>query len=204
MTWHAHMIAADLDFDGAPLFRRDFALETGHGDVVSAQLTLTALGVVEAWLNGERVSPDLLTPGWTSYEWRLRYHQYDVTGLIGNSNVIGLALGNGWYRGRLGWSGARGIYGDTLGAFAQLEVTYADGHVQLIGTDSSWTAGPSAVTSNDLYDGQTIDARRDRTAWLEPGFSSRSGRACTNSTSTLTHSPRTAARQCVRSQRWRR
>ena len=172
MTWHAHMIAADLDFDGAPLFRRDFGLQTGHGDVVSAQLTLTALGVVEAWLNGQRVSPDLLTPGWTSYEWRLRYHQYDVTGLIGSSNVIGLALGNGWYRGRLGWSGARGIYGDTLGAFAQLEVTYADGHVQLIGTDSSWTAGPSAVTSNDLYDGQTIDARRDRTAWLEPGFSS--------------------------------
>ena len=170
MNWHARMIAADLDFDGAPLLRREFALSAEHGAVVSAKLTVTALGVVEAWLNGQRVSPDLLTPGWTSYEWRLRYSEYDVTGLLGDTNVLGLALGNGWYRGRLGWSGRNGIYGDTLGGFAQLEVMYADGHTEVLGTDSSWTAGPSAVTANDLYDGQTIDARRDSTAWLEPGF----------------------------------
>ncbi|MCU1410588.1 MAG: Bacterial alpha-L-rhamnosidase [Rhodoglobus sp.] len=170
MNWHARMIAADLDFDGAPLLRREFVLDGGHGEVVAAKLTLSALGVVEAWLNGQRVSPDLLTPGWTSYEWRVRYSEYDVTGLLAGSNVLGLALGNGWYRGRLGWSGKNGIYGDTLGAFAQLEVRYADGHVGVVGTDDSWTSGPSAVTANDLYDGQTIDARRDGTAWLEPGF----------------------------------
>ena len=172
MNLHARMIAADLDFDGAPLLRREFALDAGHGDVVAAKLTVTALGVVEAWLNGQRVSPDLLTPGWTSYEWRVRYSEYDVTALLGDSNVLGLALGNGWYRGRLGWSGRNGIYGDTLGAFAQLEVSYADGHVLVIATDSEWASGPSAVTANDLYDGQTIDARRDSTAWLEPGFAS--------------------------------
>ncbi len=170
MNWHARMIAADLDFDGAPLLRREFALAAEHGAVLSAKLTVTALGVVEAWLNGQRVSPDLLTPGWTSYEWRVRYSEYDVTGLLDETNVLGLALGNGWYRGRLGWSGKSGIYGDTLGGFAQLEVAYADGHVEVLGTDGSWAAGPSAVTANDLYDGQTIDARRDGTAWLEPGF----------------------------------
>ena len=38
-------------------------------------------------------------------------------------------------------------------------------------TDKSWTAGPSAVVSNDLYDGQTIDARRSSDAWLQRGFS---------------------------------
>ena len=135
MNWHARMIAADLDFDGAPLLRREFALETGHGAVVSATLTLTALGVVEAWLNGQRVSADLLTPGWSSYEWRVRYTEYDVTALLGDSNVLGLALGNGWYRGRLGWAGQNHIYGDTLGAFAQLEVAYADGHRAVIATD---------------------------------------------------------------------
>ncbi|MCU1422016.1 MAG: Bacterial alpha-L-rhamnosidase [Microbacteriaceae bacterium] len=170
MTWHARMIAADSDFDGAPLLRREFTLDPGHGDVVSASLALSALGVVEAWLGGERVSDDLLTPGWTSYEWRLRYVTYDVTDLLDDTGVLALALGNGWYRGRLGWTGASALYGDTLGGFAQLDITFADGHVQTVATDESWSAGPSAVLENDLYNGETIDARRDRSAWLEPGF----------------------------------
>jgi alpha-L-rhamnosidase len=170
MNWHARMIAADLDFDGAPLLRNEFTQETGHGAVIAATLKLTALGVVEAWLNGQRVSNDLLTPGWTSYEWRLRYSEYDVASLLEDDNVIGLALGNGWYRGRLGWTGGTAFYGDALGGFGQLEVTFEDGFVQVVGTGDGWTSGPSAVTANDLYDGETIDARRDRSAWLERGF----------------------------------
>ena len=58
-----------------------------------------------------------------------------------------------------------------LAALAQLEIEFSDGHVQTVVTDESWTAGPSAVMSNDLYDGQTIDARRYSAAWLQPGFS---------------------------------
>ncbi len=45
MSWQARMIAADEDFNGAPLLRREFTLEPGHGAVTSASLTLTALGV---------------------------------------------------------------------------------------------------------------------------------------------------------------
>lgn len=172
MNWQARMIAADTDFDGAPLLRREFRIDGGHGAVTSATLTLSALGVVEAWLNGSPVSDDLLTPGWSSYEWRLRYATYDVTALIAETSVLGLALGNGWYRGRLGWSGRSGFYGDELGAFAQLELTFADGTTQTVATDADggWTAGPSAVLANDLYDGETIDARRRDDAWLSSGF----------------------------------
>lgn len=175
MNWQARMIAADADFDGAPLLRREFALETGHGAVTSASLTLTAQGIVEAWLNGSPVSDDLLTPGWSSYEWRLRYATYDVTSLVQEHSVLGLALGNGWFRGRLGWSGKRAFYGDELAAFAQLEVTFADGATQVIVTDEEWTAGPSAVLANDLYDGETIDARRRDDAWLRLGFDGADG-----------------------------
>ena len=164
------MIAADEDFDGAPQLRREFTLEEGHGAVTSAILTLSALGVVEAWLNGRPVSGDLLTPGWSSYEWRLRYTTYDVMGLVQATNVLGLALGNGWFRGRLGWSGRSAFYGSELGAFAQLEVTFEDSSTQVIATDEKWTAGPGAVLANDLYDGETIDARRRDDSWLRPGF----------------------------------
>ena len=113
----------------------------------------------------------MLSPGWSSYEWRLRYRSYDVTSLLQPSSVLGVALGNGWFRGRLGWSGGRALYGKELAALAQLEIEFSDGTVQTVVTDTSWRAGPSAVLSNDLYDGQTIDARRQSDAWLEPGFS---------------------------------
>ena len=176
MNWHAHMIAADEEFNGAPLLRNEFALERDHGAVTRATLNLSAFGVVEAWLNGRPVSDDVLTPGWSSYEWRLRYATYDVTELIDvteladETSVLGLALGNGWFRGRLGWSGRSRFYGDELGAFAQLDVEFADGFTQTVSTDQSWSAGPSAVLANDLYDGETIDARRRDDSWLRPGF----------------------------------
>ncbi|WP_426626054.1 family 78 glycoside hydrolase catalytic domain [Leifsonia sp. McL0607] len=171
MTWHAQMIAADEDFAGAPLLRREFSLEVGHGAVTRATLTLTAQGVAEAWLNGRAVSDDVLTPGWSSYEWRLRYATYDVTALLEDTSVLGVALGKGWFGGRLGWSGKGSWYGDTLGAFAQLEVEFEDGSTQLVVTDDAWASGPSAVLANDLYDGETIDARLRDDSWKLPGFS---------------------------------
>jgi alpha-L-rhamnosidase len=171
LTWSALPIAPNEDFDGAPLLRTEFMLEEGHGPIIRATLHATAHGIFEAYLNGQLVSDDVLSPGWTSYEWRLRYRSYDVTSLLQATSVLGIALGNGWFRGRLGWSGGRAFYGDELAALAQLEIEFSDGHRQMIITDESWTAGPSAVISNDLYDGETIDARRQSDAWLQPGFS---------------------------------
>ncbi len=154
------MVAPVDDFDGAPVLRREFALDGGHGDVKSATLHVSSLGIFEAQLNGTPVSADVLSPGWSSYEWRLRYCSYDVRALIAPESVLEVALGNGWYRGRLGWAGKRAIYGDRLGVIAQLEITFADGHQQRVVTDESWTAVASDTIVNDLYDGQTIDARR--------------------------------------------
>jgi hypothetical protein len=90
--WHAAMIAPDHEFDGAPLLRSETALDAGHGDVVEARLHLSAFGIAEAWINGEPVSAELLTPGWSSYEWRLRYRTLDVTALVGHTVVLGVAL----------------------------------------------------------------------------------------------------------------
>ena len=171
VTWSALPIAPDEDFDGAPLLRTEFVLEEGHGPVARATLHATAQGVFEAYLNGNPVSDDVLSPGWSSYEWRLRYRSYDVTSLLQPSSVLGVALGNGWFRGRLGWSGGSAYYGNELAALAQLEIEFADGYVQTIVTDNTWKAGPSAIVSNDLYDGQTIDARRHSNAWLALNFS---------------------------------
>lgn len=165
----ARMIAADGDFIRAPLLRREFLVESGHGEVAAAVLRITGFGVFEAFLNGTPVSEDVLSPGWSSYEWRLRYRDYEVTNLLQPRSVLGVALGNGWFRGRLGWNGNRAFYGSELAVMSQLEIRFADGHVQSIVTDESWTAGPSAVVANDLYDGETIDAQLVSDDWKVAG-----------------------------------
>lgn len=169
LTGTARFIAADTEPASAPLFRREFTLDVGHGSVTSAVLSLSALGICEAWINGVPVSDNLLTPGWTSYEWRLHYVEHDVTALLAEHVTLGIAVGNGWYRGRLGWIETE-RYGDEIAAFAELRVTFIDGHEQVIGTDEAWRVGGSHITSNDFYDGQSIDARLKDDEWKLPGF----------------------------------
>lgn len=164
------MIAPDHPTEAAPLLRRELVLDEGHGAVERATLRTNALGVVEAWVNGIPSSEDLLAPGWTSYEWRVRVAEHDVTDAVGESTVIALRLGNGWWRGWLGFTGQRAVYGDERAGWAELEIVFEDGHVQIIGTDESWRAASGEVLADDLYNGETIDARLRDDAWQHPGF----------------------------------
>jgi alpha-L-rhamnosidase len=141
----------------APILQTTFDLPSG---AVSARLYATAHGVYEATINGQPVGDHVLAPGWTSYSHRLRYQTYDVSELVQpGQNKIEVLLGNGWYRGRLGFQGGRAKYGDRLALLAQLEVTTADGTVHTIATDESWSARDSGVVGDDLYDGQRTDLR---------------------------------------------
>ena len=166
VQWTGAMVTPVVDLV-APVFRREVELEIGHGRVTAAILHVSSLGVHEASIDGEPVSPEVLAPGWSAYEWRLRYRSHDVTALVRDRFVVAVSVGNGWWRGRLGFLGGRALYGDRLGLVAQLEIDFADGHHQVVGTDSSWTAGPSDTLADDLYDGQTIDARRRTSKWHE-------------------------------------
>ncbi|WP_432561782.1 family 78 glycoside hydrolase catalytic domain [Kineococcus sp. SYSU DK003] len=134
---------------------------TVPGPVRSARLFATAHGIYVATLNGRPVDDSVLAPGWTSYENRLRYHTYDVTDLVAEGeNRLEFLLGNGWYRGRLGYMLDRALYGDRLAVLAQLEVTTTDGAVHTLNSDGSWTARESQVVADDLYNGQRTDLRR--------------------------------------------
>ncbi len=130
-------------------------------DIVKARLYSTAHGIYLPELNGERVGDDELAPGWTAYQQRLRYQTYDVTGLVvSGENRLEFLVGNGWYRGRLGFHGKNSLYGDRVAVLAQLEVTTADGQVHTFATDDTWTSRESAIVADDLYDGQRTDLRR--------------------------------------------
>jgi alpha-L-rhamnosidase len=141
----------------APVLTRSINLRS---PIASARLYATARGVYVATLNGARVGDEVLAPGWTSYHHRLRYQTYDVTSLLREGeNKLEVLLGNGWFRGHLTGGGRRALYGDRLALVAQLEVTYADGSVDVIGTDERWSAAGSGILADDLYDGQRTDLR---------------------------------------------
>ncbi|MBL7497367.1 glycoside hydrolase family 78 protein [Frankia sp. CNm7] len=145
------------------LVRGEFLARPG---LRSARLYATALGVYEACLNGSVVGDHVLAPGWTAYHQRLRYQTFDVTGLIVEGpNCLGATVGDGWYRGRLGFEGKRAHYGDHVAFLAQLELTYQDGTVERIVTDETWMARSGPLLSSDLYDGEHHDARLEPPDW---------------------------------------
>ncbi len=158
----ARFIQASAPYGVAPIFECTRVLERPASDVITATLTATAQGVYEASINGIPVTTSVLNPGWTSYEWRLAVQTFDVTSLVAESDgavTTELLLGNGWYRGRLGFLGSNVDYGDAISVVAALEIRFSDGHVQRIVTDQDWAARSSEIVENSLYNGQTIDAR---------------------------------------------
>ncbi len=147
----------------SPLFRRAFRVS---GIVARARLYATSLGLYEAYLNGARVGDQLFTPGWTSYSRRLQYQTYDVTKLLkAGDNALGAVLGDGWYRGQLGFEGRRNVYGKRVGLRMQLEIIYQDGRIERVVSDSQWKTATGPIQASDIYGGETYDARLERSGW---------------------------------------
>src|SRR5258706_2768693 len=177
--WTAQWITPDLSEDTSranpsPMLRREFTLAPR---VASARLYVTSLGLNLVDVNGQRVSDHLFRPGWTSYDKRLQYDTYDVTSLLrSGANAIAVTLGDGWYRGHLGFEGKRNNYGTRLGVLAQLVVRYSDGHTQVIGTDGQWKSSTGPILMSDIYDGETYDARLEKPGWSSAAYDDRAWR----------------------------
>ncbi len=155
----------------APLLRRGFRVS---GAVARARLYATSLGLYEAYLNGARVGDQLFTPGWTSYNRRLQYQTYDVTNLLKpGDNALGAVLGDGWYRGQLGFNGRRNVYGKRVGLRMQLEIIYQDGKIERVTSDSAWKTATGPILASDIYGGETYDARAERAGWSSPAYDDR-------------------------------
>lgn len=151
----------------AAYFRRAFAITK---PVQRARLYVTALGSYRVFLNGRRVSNDLMTPDFTDYRKRVFYQAYDVTGLLAEgNNAIGALLGNGWYGSPLTWSGVH-FFPPPARFLARLEMDYEDGSHDTIVTDGSWKAAASPIQSSEIYAGETYDARVEQPGWNQAGF----------------------------------
>lgn len=169
--WTAQWIVPGFEEDSlraSPLFRKEF---NSKKKIRSATAYITAHGLYEAQINGKKVGDAYLTPGWTSYNKRLQYQAYDVTGLVktGN-NAIGVTLANGWYRGNLVWEGRKDLYGKDIALLLQLNITYTDGTTESIVTDESWKSSTGEIRYSEIYHGETIDARQEKKGWAIAGY----------------------------------
>jgi len=151
----------------AQYFRKDFAAAK---TIKSARVYVTAQGLYQLFLNGKKVSTDLFTPGWTSYKNRIQYQTYDVTTMLQAKNSIGAIVGDGWFRGNIGWGNENGYYGSKLALLAQLQINYTDGTSETIGTDASWKVSNGPIVASDIYNGETYDAQKEISGWANAGF----------------------------------
>ncbi len=144
----------------ASYLRTSFKAPTGE----QARLYITCHGLYEAYINGRRAGDFVLAPGTYSYDKKLAYQTYDVTGLVKEgANEVQVILGDGWYRSCSGVDGDRNLYGEDIALFFQLEV---DG-IPVCISDESWQAtqeGP--IRENDMQQGEVYDAGMEElTGW---------------------------------------
>lgn len=170
--WKGRFISAEGSADAAnakgTYLRRNFVLKA---PVASALVHVSALGLYQLYINGQRVSRDELAPGWTSYAKHLAYQTYRVTEqLRPGENVIGALVGAGWYKGMMGFAQKRNLYGTQTALLCQLEITFTDGSRTVIPSDESWKGHDSPLLYSEIYGGETYDARLEADGWDSPGF----------------------------------
>ena len=155
----------------APFLRRAFTLPRA---VRSARLTVTALGLYEAEINGKPVGDHVFAPGWTEYRKQVPYQTYEVGPLLRRGeNALGAVLGEGWYSGMLGWNNLRQQYGERPQLIARLEVVLDDGTRLEVVTDDAWKTATGPILENDFLMGEMYDARMELGAWSLPGYDDR-------------------------------
>lgn len=188
--WSAAAVTDGLDVRGANprengtlLARREFVVKP---ELRRALVNICGLGHYELSVNGRRVGEDLLAPGWTTYAKTDLYDTHDVTALVraGGPNAVGVFLGGGFYNVRPGrYTKLEGLF-HPLTVICQVRLEYADGSVDVVGTDDRWRVHPGPITFSSMYGGEDFDARQVETGWDSPGFNA-SGWA----TATVTNGP---------------
>lgn len=140
--------------------RHEFTLDK---PLKCATLYISGLGMYEAFINGQKVSADVLSPQPTDYRRTVIYNAYDVTGLLAKENAIGVVLGNGRY-----YTMQQGKKPYKILSFgyptlrANLFVEFQDGTSRTIATNEKWKVTASgAIRSNNEYDGEIYDARQE-------------------------------------------
>ncbi|MBQ8047432.1 MAG: family 78 glycoside hydrolase catalytic domain [Prevotella sp.] len=173
--------------DESPLFRRDIVVSK---PVKKAHAYVCGLGYFELYVDGKKVSDDVLVPNQTDYTYRPNlertrvaidneftgyrclYLCYDLLPFFSEGNhALGVLLGNGFFHSGNAFAMP---YGHPR-LIVQLHLTYADGSEETILSDPSWRCKPSAIVMNGVYSGEHYDARLYDKDWCNPKSTTQAG-----------------------------
>ncbi|PJJ08514.1 alpha-L-rhamnosidase [Flavobacterium sp. 1] len=141
--------------------------------VKSAKVYIMGMGLYELYINGNKIGDQVLAPVPTDYTKNVKYNVFDVTSqLKEGKNMLGTILGNGrFFAMRQDYKPYKiKSFGFPKMAL-QLFVEYTDGTKDIIRTDDTWkltTDGP--ILSNNEYDGEEYDARKEMKGWATTNF----------------------------------
>lgn len=165
-------VVANPSRNSAPMLRTEFE---ATNRVEWARLYVTARGIYEVYINGEKVGNDYYNPGQTQYNKSHMYQTYDVTGMIRKGkNAVGAMMSEGWWSGLLSFGSIWNHFGDRQSLLAQLVLYYEDGSQEIITTgDRTWqfyNDSPILYSSLDL--GEIYNATKEAAikGWTEPGY----------------------------------
>lgn len=149
----------------APMFRKDFCI-TAEKEIASARLYISAMGIYDAYVNGEKVSDEYFAPGASYYGEEVYYCTYDVTELLQiGDNTLGIILGHGRY------NRAKADWGEQIVLCGKLVIRYKDGSEQVVVSDDTWESfGDGPIRRDDLFWGEYYDANKEADGWNMPGF----------------------------------
>lgn len=152
--WKASWITQREGETFHPVFEKNLCFTE---NIKKARLYICGLGLYEAYINGKKVGENYLSPFFNDYRYGLQSQTYDVTSLLEEENTLSVLLGNGWYKGRLGYEGGVSVYGDKFALIAELCVEYESGLQETYGTDETWNYYGSDIVYSDIYDGEGIN-----------------------------------------------
>lgn len=141
--------------------------------VKRAMVYLSGLGMYELYINGKKTGDQVLAPNPTDYRKSFFYNTHDVTQQIrAGKNSIAAVLGNGrFFTMRQNYKTHKHNNFGFPKLLLQLEIEFADGRKEIIVSDESWKLNADGpIRTNNEYDGEEYDARKEWKGWLFPGF----------------------------------
>ena len=181
-NWKASWISDshDKDFEASPMLRRKFNIA---GSVKEARLYVSGAAYYVMNVNGKPLTDAILNPGYTHYDKRNLYQAYDVTKLLqkGN-NAITAVLGNGFFNNQKQtavWKFENARWRSRPCMICELHITLQDGSEQVILSDNQWKTATGPYIRNDIYSGDTYDARKEITGWTDARFDDSGWQAAT-------------------------
>ena len=163
----ARYVNREGDAFGAVYLRKTFNEEKTP---VSAYLSICGLGYFESYVNGKKTGNDTLSPAFTDFSKTDMYLTYDVTSMIrAGKNALAVVLGNGWYNcfAEDPWNTRAATWRHWPKLICELKMTFADGTVETVTSDTSWRGSRGPIIFNGIRNGEHYDARLELGNWKD-------------------------------------